>query len=384
MTHTIFYSWQSDIRAAANRSLIQGAIEKAVEGIRGPAGETIINPVIDRDTAGVPGSPDISSTILEKIDSSSVLVADVSLVDQGGTGNRRFPNPNVLIEVGYAIKSLGFSRILLVQNVFNGSIENLPFDLRGKRVMTYSSDPSDNSRAEQRDILARQLKNGLMAILPILEDVSTEDNQEVKLDSDKIRRQIDKLIVDKPIDIEQKLGAIKEEIISSPGTPPETKADLLNRITLQLRRKSVVSPEFLYEVTIESVQAHPTSSAYFDMGLIAAGLGKPFDSISAYMKAIELKAPNPSLCFLNAGNRYREMNDVNIALAFYEKALELNPKQANAWLAAAQLSDQKGNANAAKDFYNGFLEWFNNLEEGVKNDSRKQQAEHAENYIRSH
>lgn len=102
MPLTIFYSWQSDTRAACNRTLIQDALEGALSDVRGMP-NVQIEAVLDRDTLGAPGSPDIATVILEKIDRSSAVVADVTLID-AGTDGRRFPNPNVLVEVGYAIQ----------------------------------------------------------------------------------------------------------------------------------------------------------------------------------------------------------------------------------------------------------------------------------------
>lgn len=45
------------------------------------ADETLaLEPLLDRDTAGVPGSPAISDTILTKITRSDIFVADVTLI----------------------------------------------------------------------------------------------------------------------------------------------------------------------------------------------------------------------------------------------------------------------------------------------------------------
>src|SRR5690348_2126854 len=120
----VFYSWQSDLPNATNRGFIEGALEKAVKSIH--RDETIeVRPVIDRDTQRVPGAPDIASTILKKIDESDVFVGDVSLINQETNSVRRIlqrafrlrsrptPNPNVLVEVGYAIKTMGPNRIIL-------------------------------------------------------------------------------------------------------------------------------------------------------------------------------------------------------------------------------------------------------------------------------
>jgi hypothetical protein len=67
-------------------------------------------PIIDRDTKDVPGAPHIARTILEKVAAADVFVADVSIT-QGTGGHRATPNPNVLIELGYAMCSLGDSRM---------------------------------------------------------------------------------------------------------------------------------------------------------------------------------------------------------------------------------------------------------------------------------
>src|SRR5713226_1824126 len=125
MQATVFYSWQSDIKAAANRTLIQDALEAAAKVLRDD-GSISVEPVIERDTKGIPGAPDIGMTILEKIDASAVIVADVTIV--GRDDGRPTPNPNVLIELGYGLRSLTPRRVILVQNVAFGGPEDLPFD----------------------------------------------------------------------------------------------------------------------------------------------------------------------------------------------------------------------------------------------------------------
>ena len=103
INRVVFYSWQSDLPNATNRSFIQLALEKAAKSIA--SDKTVDDvPIIDRDTQGVPGSPHIAKTIFQKIDVADVFVADVSIV--GGSIERPAPNPNVLIELGYALCSL--------------------------------------------------------------------------------------------------------------------------------------------------------------------------------------------------------------------------------------------------------------------------------------
>ena len=96
MQRIIFYSWQSDLPNSCNRGFIQHALENATKEIA--SDNTIaVEPVIDRDTQGVPGSPDIASTIFAKIIATDVFVADISITSRP-TGGRQAPNPNVLID----------------------------------------------------------------------------------------------------------------------------------------------------------------------------------------------------------------------------------------------------------------------------------------------
>lgn len=64
-------------------------------------------------------------------------MADVSLINADKDG-RPTPNPNVLIELGYAISFCGWDRILLVCNEEFGPIGELPFDIPERRVIAYT------------------------------------------------------------------------------------------------------------------------------------------------------------------------------------------------------------------------------------------------------
>jgi hypothetical protein len=160
---TVFFSWQSDTRAAANRTLIQAALEGAAADLRADKSVSV-EPVVDRDTFAVPGAPDIGTTIFQKIDASAAVVADVTIIN-GNNQSRPTPNPNVLIELGYALKSLGNNRLILIQNVAFGGPELLPFDLRQKRILTYDSPADAPSRAEKRHKLQSVLREALALVL---------------------------------------------------------------------------------------------------------------------------------------------------------------------------------------------------------------------------
>lgn len=173
---TIFYSWQSDIPSKANRSFIQTALKRAIEAVKKK--ESIaVEPVFDSDTRNVAGAPKISDTIFSKIEASSVFVADVTIIrrSSGKTARDRkaLPNPNVLVELGYALKALGDERLVLVANTSFGRIEDLPFDLLGRRTIPYtlnlkdlgSNSEGQRTRRQVRDQLQGALETAIESIL---------------------------------------------------------------------------------------------------------------------------------------------------------------------------------------------------------------------------
>jgi Predicted nucleotide-binding protein containing TIR-like domain len=146
---TVFYSWQSDTPSESGRELIQASLERAINHLVEDTA-LVVRPELDHDAQGVPGSPAIVGTVLQKIDACSVFVADVTPTFSRTTSGPRktAPNPNVLLELGYALKRLGRERLLLLLNLEYGSPEELPFDLRGDRVITFRADSRDSLTAE--------------------------------------------------------------------------------------------------------------------------------------------------------------------------------------------------------------------------------------------
>lgn len=172
MKGNIFYSWQSDLPNSTNRNFILDALEGAAKDVKREE-EITIEPVIDRDTAGVAGAPDIGLTILAKIDAAVAFVCDVSLVTADAAG-RPSPNPNVLVELGYALRALGLSKIILVMNTAFGRPEKLPFDLRQKRATTYHL-PEGAEKAPVRKDLRAALGTAISLILREHQEAAKRD-----------------------------------------------------------------------------------------------------------------------------------------------------------------------------------------------------------------
>ena len=163
MDRLVFYSWQSDLPNPTNRGFIQAALERAAKAIANDSSNDDV-PIIDRDTKDVPGAPHIARTILEKVAAADVFVADVSII-HGKEGHRPTPNPNVLIELGYALCSLGDARIVLLMNEAYGAPEDLPFDLSHHRVMTYIMPEGVTERGAERLSLQGKLESAIRAAL---------------------------------------------------------------------------------------------------------------------------------------------------------------------------------------------------------------------------
>src|SRR5581483_11177348 len=162
-TATVFYSWQSDLPNGINRSLIERALKEAIEALK-LEGTVALEPVLDRDTQGASGSPNIAATIFDKIDRAAVFVGDVSVIGRAGPKDRPTPNPNVVAELGYALRALGENRIVLVVNTAFGAVEDLPFDLRMRRAVTYEL-PEAADRRFPLGILRSKLEDALRATL---------------------------------------------------------------------------------------------------------------------------------------------------------------------------------------------------------------------------
>ena len=163
MKVTIFYSWQSDLPNNTNRGLIERALQKAIDSIKADA-ETVLEPCLERDTAGVPGTPDIATTIFRKIDECQVFVGDVSIIN-AASADRKMPNPNVLLELGYAARAVSWDNVICVFNTAYGDVSDLPFDLRLRRMCTYAVTAEQAVKADERDKLAAKFKEALVPVL---------------------------------------------------------------------------------------------------------------------------------------------------------------------------------------------------------------------------
>ncbi|WP_434289898.1 hypothetical protein [Celeribacter sp. SCSIO 80788] len=191
MSETVFWSWQADLDPKVNRSFIRFALDtargRAQEKLQLEEPERTIS--LDHDTKSAQGMADIAGTIFEQVSKAAIFVADVTPVATSEAG-KAIPNPNVMIELGYAMRALGPERIIAVLNVgFGTGPEALPFDIRQRRILTYNLPPEKDSaarnkaRAKLTDDLASALVNNLKAI----ERIETEQTEIEMAEEDRER-----------------------------------------------------------------------------------------------------------------------------------------------------------------------------------------------------
>lgn len=133
-TISIFYSWQSDIDDERK------FIWKGLHALKKDLLKKGKNLIVESDMRGTSGSQDIPNTLFTKIKEVDIFLADVNLVGLSIYRADEIPNANVMIELGYAASSLGWDRVILAMNIKNHKMEQLPFDIRQRSILSYDGD----------------------------------------------------------------------------------------------------------------------------------------------------------------------------------------------------------------------------------------------------
>ena len=146
----VFYAWQSDRPERFNRYLIRFALNLAAKNIS--ADPTVgIQVRIDADTEGVHGHCPVTETILKKIAVCDAFVPDLTFVASTEAG-KLIPNPNVMLEYGYALHARSFSVMIPVLNTAYGAAKELPFDMGHLRFPMRYDLPATAKNAERRAV----------------------------------------------------------------------------------------------------------------------------------------------------------------------------------------------------------------------------------------
>jgi predicted nucleotide-binding protein len=169
-----FYSWQSWTNQKVNRYFIQKAIEQALNRLKKDS-DFELDCALDRDTKDLPGTPEIAESILQKIEKSDLFICDLTITTESINEDgdlRSSPNPNVLIELGYAVAKLGWERIITIMNAAYGNPQKLPFHLKHRRFpivynlsKTSANKDADKVKSELSQIISSSIKTALKSSL---------------------------------------------------------------------------------------------------------------------------------------------------------------------------------------------------------------------------
>lgn len=188
----IFYSWQSDIDNKFNRGFIKNALEKTIVklNLHLSIDDAERQVKLDHDTKGITGMPDLAGTIFDKIKDSTLFIADITYV--ADNQNRKLPNPNVLIELGFALAVLGSDKVFCVLNTAYGSTEDLPFDLKHKRhpIQYYL-----NEGSADKSVQKKQFEDTLLSAIKPIIDLEKYSEKTLQLPANPSREDIFKVIM---------------------------------------------------------------------------------------------------------------------------------------------------------------------------------------------
>ena len=142
---TIFYCWQSDI--PGQREMIR---EELLAQAYHLEAENDCHVEVDEDTRGVAGMIPIADTVLEKIRNADIFVCDISPVatiyrkneegyDIPGV-EKKMPNSNVMLELGYALRCMHSSRIIALANTqgYKWHDGEMPFDIFDRQYIKFT------------------------------------------------------------------------------------------------------------------------------------------------------------------------------------------------------------------------------------------------------
>lgn len=164
----IFFSWQSDIDE--NRTIIRKGIKEACEKLNQ------YDIIIDEATRNVPGSPTIEKTVMDKIEKCDVYIADITPITQ--SNGKQIPNPNVLIELGYALKCMEVERIIIIAKTSDYQDKDLPFDINHNRIGKFDGNKC-NLDYEIEESINYVLDNGKFQYIRFFNDFHLKQNIDI-------------------------------------------------------------------------------------------------------------------------------------------------------------------------------------------------------------
>lgn len=176
----IFYSWQSDTNPSFNRYFLEKCIKEALKRISNNH-QYKLEFELDRDTQGNLGTVEITDTIFDKIRDAHIFICDITIINghlkDKDENLKLTPNPNVLLELGFAVSHVNWENTICFFNSFYSNVESLPFDLRNRRPYIYKLD--EQSTKEKGKSIAKKITEDLVTILTQMNPLKVEGQKEV-------------------------------------------------------------------------------------------------------------------------------------------------------------------------------------------------------------
>lgn len=259
----IFYSWQDNLAHDTNRMFLEKILEEVISEFNKEIQEKLI---LDQATRELPGIPDIVQSILQKIDQANLFIADITTVCKDEK-ERGFPNSNVMLELGYAMKCLGSESIICFFNTAYGEIDRLPFDIKQRRISTYHlpKNHTQEKRVKQENKIKETLKYAFQLIL------SHQNKRDAIFEIFKPR--IDQIIFNVFNQLNEIVSLKKEKIFISELFEILELSDreIENCIELSNPKNQALSKDWTeFEKELEEITRHPLLIVYNDLEKITS------------------------------------------------------------------------------------------------------------------
>jgi hypothetical protein len=168
----LFFGWQSDRDLKYCKDFIYDALKKIAEELDNDSSFQYKLSLFD-SAIGESGFPDIPDTILRRLSTSDIVVFDltpVATTDVGTRKSKQIVNQNVAFELGYSLKAIGDSRLIIVSNSHYGSAIQDFFDVRHRRYpidFNVGENSSDEIYIQQSNHLKKELKEQIVNIITL-------------------------------------------------------------------------------------------------------------------------------------------------------------------------------------------------------------------------
>ncbi len=162
MEYNIFYSWQSDLDDHFQMDQIR-FVENALKQAKLKLSD-VHTYLIDKAARDVSGAINIVEDIDSKINLCDIFIADISIINKGSKF-RKIPNPNVMFEIGLAKTSVDWSNIIFVLNDYFGKYDDLPFDIKTRRAITFTMVKGEKSNKDEFKKLVDKLSTAINSCL---------------------------------------------------------------------------------------------------------------------------------------------------------------------------------------------------------------------------